>query len=66
MKKQDLFAFLDAYSFVEEWEIEMAIEEFFRRFVEKDEEFTPSYWELAYYSELASEYINKKQIFLPF
>lgn len=66
MKKQDLFAYLDAFSFVSIWEIEMAIEDFFREFVEKNEKFSPSYWELAYYSELASEYINKKQIFLPF
>lgn len=58
MKKQDLFAYLDAFSFVSIWEIEMAIEDFFREFVEKNEKFSPSYWELAYYSELASEYLE--------
>ena len=65
LKKSDLFSYLDWISFVEFWEVEMAVNDFFRKYVEKDENFQPSRWELAYYSELAEEYINKKQINLP-
>lgn len=65
--KKDLFAFLNAYYFTEPWEVEMAICSFFREYVEKDEDYQPSYWELAYYSELANEYIEKNlNLFLPY
>ena len=60
MKKKDLFAYLDAWEFSELGEISIAIMEYFRDFVEKDPDYQPSYWELAYYSELAEEYINQK------
>lgn len=61
MKKTDLFAYLDAYHFVDLGEVEMAVADFFRDYVEKNENYQPSRWELAYYSELADEYIQKQK-----
>lgn len=57
-KKSDLFEYLDWVHFVNIWEIEMAIADYFRDYVEKNPDYQPSWWELAYYSELAQEYIK--------
>lgn len=64
MKKKDLYAYLDAFTFSEIAEIEMAVSDYFREFVEKDEDYQPSWWEIAYYAELAEEYVNEKTRFL--
>ena len=58
MQKTDLFNYLDAYSFSGVSDITMAVEDYFRENIEKDEKWTPSYWELAYFSELAREYME--------
>ena len=67
MKKEKLFNYLDGYYFVEESEITLAINDFFRDYIEKDENYQASYWELIYFQELAEEYIKERNIeFLPF
>jgi len=58
MKKSNLFEYLDAYSFAWKTDITMAIEDYFREYIEKNEKRTPSYWELAYFEELAEEYME--------
>lgn len=57
-KKSDLFSYLDWIKFVNMWEIELAISDFFREYVEENPDFQPSRWDLSYYSELAKEYIR--------
>ena len=52
-KKSDLFSYLDWIKFVNIWEIELAISDFFREYVEENPDFQPSRWDLSYYSELA-------------
>lgn len=67
MKKEKLFSYLDGYYFVEESEVTLAINDFFRDYIEKDENYQASYWELIYFQELAEEYIKERNIeFLPF
>lgn len=58
MKKENLFNYLDAYSFAWKTDIMIAIEDYFRESIEKNEERTPSYWELVYFWELAEEYMD--------
>lgn len=43
MQKTDLFNHLDAYSFSGVSDITMAVEDYFRENIEKDEKWTPSY-----------------------
>lgn len=62
MEKSDLYNFLDGFYFVEESEVTMAVNDFFRDYVEKDENYQASYWELIYFQELAEEYINDKKL----
>lgn len=70
MKKKDLFAYLDAIHFVDFGEVEMAVADFFREYVEKTEDYQTGYGDLVYFSELATEYVESKKlnlpIFLPF
>lgn len=61
--KKDLFDYLDEFSFVDDWEIPMAVNDFFRDYVEKDENYQASYWELLYFQELAEEYQAKRNIY---
>lgn len=58
--KNDLFWYLDIYTFVWDFEVLGAIEDFFRECVEKNENYSPSYWELLYFQELADEYIKDR------
>lgn len=55
--KQDLFDYLDGFSFVNDEEVWMAVNDFF---VEEMGVFNPSYWELLEYWELATEYMKNK------
>lgn len=59
MTKKDLFEYLDAFDFVEEIEIQMAIAD---RFAENMEIFNPSRGELMEMGRLAEEYKNKKNL----
>lgn len=64
--KKSLFEYLDWISFSEE-EIEAgcivgAIEDYYREYVEENEAFSPSYWELAFYTELSEEYLKQKKL----
>lgn len=52
--KQDLWDYLDGFSFATREEIAMAVCDFF---VEEMGVLNPSYWELAEYDELADEYV---------
>lgn len=52
--KQDLWNYLDWFSFSTREEIAMAVCDFF---VEEMGILNPSYWELAEYDELADEYV---------
>lgn len=52
--KQDLWDYLDGFSFATHEEIAMAVCDFF---MEKMGIFNPSYWELIEYDELADEYV---------
>ena len=54
--KQDLFDYLDGFSFVSREEIAMAVCNFF---VEEMGVLNPSYWELAEYDALADEYVKE-------
>ena len=60
--KNDLFNYLDIYTFVWDFEILGAIEDFFRECVEKNENRSPSYGELLYFQELAEEYIKNRNL----
>lgn len=62
MTEKGLFNFLDWFNFFDNLELLGAIEQYFRGYVEKNESFTPSYWELAYYWELADKYKEAKKI----
>ena len=55
--KQDLWDYLDGFSFVNDEEVWMAVNDFF---VEEMGVFNPSYWELLEYWELATEYMRIK------
>ena len=55
--KQDLWDYLDGFSFVNDEEVWMAVNDFF---VEEMGVFNPSYWELLEYWELATEYMRNK------
>ena len=52
--KQDLWDYLDGFSFATREEIAMAVCDFF---IEEMGVLNPSYWELAEYDELADEYV---------
>jgi len=54
--KQDLFNYLDGFSFVSREEIAMAVCDFF---VDEMGVLNPSYWELSEYDALADEYIKE-------
>lgn len=54
--KQDLWDYLDGFSFVSREEIAMAVCDFF---VEEMGVINPSYWELAEYDALADEYVKE-------
>ena len=58
IKKSDLFNYLDQYSFSWKSDITMAIEDFYRENIEKDENYTPSRWEIAYFWDLAEDYME--------
>ena len=62
MTLKDLFQFLDWFYFVEEEEITMAVNDFFRDYVEKDKNYQASYWELFYFQELAEMYQKEKNL----
>ena len=62
MTIKDLFQFLDWFYFVEEGEITMAVNDFFRDYVEKDKHYQASYWELIYFQELAEMYQKEKNL----
>ena len=55
--KQDLWDYLDGFSFVSREEIAMAVCDFF---MEEMGVFNPSYWELWEYDALADEYIKNR------
>lgn len=55
--KQDLWEYLDGFSFVSREEIAMAVFDFF---MEEMGVFNPSYWELREYDQLADEYIKNR------
>lgn len=59
LTKQDLWDYLNWVNFVEKFEIEMAINNFF---VENFEIFEPSYGDLMYYSELADQYLLENAV----
>ena len=65
--KNDLFDYLDIYTFVWDFEVIGAIENFFREInlresKAKNEDRSPSYWELLYFQELAEEYIKDRNL----
>ena len=60
MTKKNLFNYLESYCFTYGYEVTGAIEDYFREYVEKNDNFSPSYWELIQYYNLAREYANKK------
>lgn len=60
MNTKKLFEYLETYCFEYWYEVVWAIEDYFREFIEKDENFFPSYWELLEYYNLAREYAHKK------
>lgn len=57
LSKEDLFAELDVFSFVNREEVWMAVFDFYN-----DENTSPSWWELAEYDELAEEYIESRKL----
>ena len=57
--KQDLWDYLDGFSFATREEIAMAVCDFF---VEEMGVINPSYWELVEYDELADEYVAQASI----
>ena len=57
--KQDLWDYLDGFSFAPREEIAMAVCDFF---VEEMGVINPSYWELVEYDELADEYVAQASI----
>jgi len=59
LTKQDLWNYLDWINFVDLDEIYMAVNDFF---VEYAKIFNPSYGQLAYYTELANEYVLENAI----
>ena len=58
--KKAIFNYLEGFCFTYWYEIILAIEEYYRENIEKNEKFSPSYWELIQYQNIAREYANKK------
>ena len=59
---KDLFEYLDVYTFVDGSEVTMAVNDFFRDYIEKDDNFQASYGELIYFQELADDYIKDRKL----
>lgn len=59
---KDLFEYLDVYTFVDDSEVTMAVNDFFRDYIEKDDNFQASYGELIYFQELADDYIKDRKL----
>lgn len=59
---KDLFEYLDVYTFVDGSEVTMAVNDFFRDYIEKDDNFQASYGELIYFQELAEDYIKDRKL----
>lgn len=57
--KDDLWEYLDGFSFVSEHEVSMAVNDFF---MEEMWILNPSYWELMEYAWLTIEYIKAKNL----
>ena len=56
---KDLFEYLDVYTFVEDSEVTMAIEDFFR---ENKIVTSPSWWEVFFFQKLADDYIKDRKL----